>query len=88
MTPDSRDGYADQLAAIACQLVARVRDEGPDDNEVWLRAVTDERQRHDLLYVLAAAVPDDRPWHELTAWAALRPVHALVAERFRLDQAV
>ncbi|MBM0275352.1 hypothetical protein [Micromonospora tarensis] len=69
----SLDGYADRLAAVAAELVVRVRDEGPDDNAAWLAAaLPDPAAREHLLYVLAAAVPDDRPWTDLTAWAVER----------------
>lgn len=84
----SADEYADRLATIACQLVARVRTDGADDSGHWLRHVAPtERERFDLLFVLAAAVPDDRSWPELTAWAAVEPMHPLVAERFGLTPA-
>jgi hypothetical protein len=61
--------YADRLAEVAAELVVRVRDEGPNDNAAWLRmALPDRAARDHLLFVLAAAVPDDRPWMHLTAW--------------------
>lgn len=68
-----RDEYADRLAEIASELVVRVRDDHPDANARWLDAVLPTaRERYDLLFVLAAAVPDDRSWNALTAWAWLR----------------
>lgn len=63
----TRDDYADHLATIAQELVVRVRDDDPEANARWLATLTD-RERRDLLIVLAAAVPDDRPWLHLTAW--------------------
>ncbi len=63
MTPD-------QLAAIAAQLVARIRDDSTDANGQWLADnCPDPADWWELCFVLAAAVPDDKPWSELTAWA-------------------
>lgn len=70
----TRDEYADWLAAVAIELVARVRDEDPRANARWLiSTLPDEADRFALLFVLAAAVPLDRPWRELTAWASELP---------------
>lgn len=66
----SIDDYADRLAEVATELVVRVRDDDPEANLRWLGAALDDRQRLDLLFVLAAAVPDDQPWHHLTAWVS------------------
>src|SRR5689334_24695953 len=40
----------------------------PEANARWLAAVTTAEERDALLFVLAAAVPVDRPWSRLTAW--------------------
>lgn len=82
--------YADRLAAVAAELVVRVRDDPPEANLRWLNAqLPEQRQQRDLLFVLAAAVPDDRPWLHLTGWttaglAGLKPhgTHA-AAQRHR-----
>lgn len=67
------DAYVDRLAEVALELAVRVRDEGPEDNRRWLHtALPEQADREALLYVLAAAVPDDRPWPELTAWTVQR----------------
>ena len=59
----------DRLAEVAAMLAARVRDDGPEDNAVWLTgALPDPADWFRLCFVLAAAVPDDRTWAELTAW--------------------
>lgn len=59
----------DELSAIAAQLVARVRDDEPEANARWLATTCpDPADRDALLYILAAAVPDDRPWSALVAW--------------------
>lgn len=58
----------DRLEQLAQELIIRVRDEPADANGRWLQAVTDEQDRWALLFVLAAAVPDDRPWRHLTMW--------------------
>ncbi len=61
--------HAERLSRIAIELVMRVRDEDPETNGSWLRqAVASEQDRFDLLFVLAAAIPDDRSWTDLTAW--------------------
>lgn len=81
----SIDDYADRLAEVAAELVVRVRDDNPQANARWLAAVLpDPADRDALLYVLAAAVPDDRPWLHLTAWTRRTPAPsaALLAERF------
>jgi hypothetical protein len=65
----TREEYADRLAAVAAELAVRVRDDDPEANSRWLAAVLPTYQeRFDLLFVLAAAVPDDRSWTALTAW--------------------
>lgn len=59
----------DQLVAIAMQLCARVRDDHPEANGRWLTAVApDPENWWRLLFILAAAVPDDQTWSELTGW--------------------
>lgn len=66
---------ADQLAEIAAQLVARVRDDDPEANARWLGAVLPSSEDwFRLAFVLAAAVPDDVQWSHLTAWARMREV--------------
>lgn len=73
----------DRLEQIAAQLVAKVRDDDPERNGAWLRAVTSDEDRWALLFVLAAAVPDDRPWRHLVAWALLPDPEDVVSERRR-----
>lgn len=69
------DERADQLAAIAAELAVRVRDDNRDANGAWLAAqLPDPADWFQLAFVLAAAIPDDRSWTALTAWAwATRP---------------
>lgn len=65
----------DELASIAIQLAMRLRDEDadPEANGRWLREMLPDPNDHfRLCFVLAAAIPDDRPWTALTAWAYLR----------------
>lgn len=58
------------LESVAQQLIARLRDDDPVRVHAWLAAVLpDWRDWYRLCFVLAAAVPDDRTWGELTAWA-------------------
>lgn len=59
----------DRLESVAAQLAARVRDEDPEDNRCWLEnELPDPADWFRLCFALAAAVPDDRTWTELTAW--------------------
>jgi hypothetical protein len=59
----------DELAEIAAQLVARVRDDPVRDNARWLALmVPSPTDWFRLCFALAAAVPDDQSWHELTLW--------------------
>jgi len=63
------DDQAERLSRVAAQLVARVRAEDPTANGRWLAAeLTDHADWFRLAFVLAAAVPADRTWRELTAW--------------------
>ncbi|GGN99868.1 hypothetical protein GCM10010112_94030 [Actinoplanes lobatus] len=63
------DDAADRLAQVAAQLAARVREYGAEANGTWLRhQLPDPADRWRLIFVLAAAVPIDRPWLDLTAW--------------------
>ena len=65
----------DQLAAIALELIVRVRDEPMEDNRVWLtEKLPDSNDWFRLAFVLAVAVPTDRSWLQLTAWTLVRPV--------------
>jgi hypothetical protein len=66
---------AETLAEVAQDLVIRVRDDTPEANASWLTStLTDPADWFRLCFVLAAAVPDDKPWRHLTAWALTTPV--------------
>lgn len=82
---DLPDPAADWLAAVACQLAGRIRDEDPADVARWLAAkLPDPADVFRLVFVLAAAVPVDRPWSELVAWIAPpRPGETLADRRRR-----
>lgn len=69
------DDYADRLAEIAAQLIARVRDDDPEANARWLSShgLTVEDWRG-LAVLLAAACPANESFRSLTAWARLRGV--------------
>lgn len=60
--------HVDRLSAIAQQLAGRVRDDDPEANGRWLLNLTTPEDRLALCFILAAAVPDDRPWAELVEW--------------------
>jgi hypothetical protein len=63
------DDEADRLAEVAAQLAARMREYGPAANAIWLNhQLPDPADRGRLIFVLAAAVPVDVPWLDLTAW--------------------
>lgn len=82
---ETPDEHADRLAAIAAELVVRVRDDDPAANGRWLANVLpSSADWFSLAFVLAAAVPDDRSWRALTAWTLQRrELEAeLLAERF------
>jgi hypothetical protein len=58
-----------ELESIAQQLVARLRDDDPEAVNRWLSLVMpNPTDWYRLCFVLAAAVPDDQRWSELTAW--------------------
>lgn len=60
---------ADQLAEIAIQCPARVRDDEPAAFHRWLRSkVATEEDWLGLVVVLSCAVPTDRTWKQLTSW--------------------
>lgn len=72
MTDLSRS--VDEIARIAIELAGRVRDVDADRNGIWLHAVLpDPGDWFRLCFALAAAIPDDRPWTQLTAWTLLTP---------------
>lgn len=55
--------HIDRLARVAIQLSERVRDDNPEANARWLLAeLPSPVDRFQLLFVLAAAIPQDRPW--------------------------
>lgn len=63
----------DRLASIAQQFAGRLRDDDPEANRRWLWSVTTQEERDALHFVMAAAIPVDVPWRQLTAWADLTP---------------
>lgn len=66
---------ADALVPIAAQLVATVRDYGPEDVKAILAQVPEGR--HDALAIVLAAMvnPDKRP-RDLLAWTTAGPVQS------------
>jgi hypothetical protein len=87
MTETIADVEVDRLASVAAQLVARVRDEDPDAVGLWLaQQLPSPDQWWQLAFVLAAAVPLDRPFSHLTAWARMATVET--SELFEHRQAV
>jgi hypothetical protein len=63
------DDEAEPLARVAAELVCRVREFGTADNARWLHGqLPHPGQWFQLAFLLAAAVPTDVPWRDLTAW--------------------
>jgi hypothetical protein len=78
------DERADHLAQVATGLACRVRDEVPDANLAWLtRQLPEPGDWRDLCFVLAAAIPIDKPWLQLTAWTIAPPVPATPVAELR-----
>lgn len=92
----SDDERADRLAEIAVELVVRVRDDEPNAVHRWLRAVVADNDMMALAVILAAAVPEDRTWDQLTSWVRLREygdgrpdtAEKIALRRAALDQAL
>jgi hypothetical protein len=63
------DEEVEPLAKVAMELAQRVRDDDPAAVGRWLAAtLPDPADWWALMFVLAAAVPDDRSWQHSTAW--------------------
>lgn len=63
------DSRVDELAQVAAQLAARVRDEEPNVIAHWLERVAPSAEdQRALVFILAAAIPIDTPFAHLTAW--------------------
>lgn len=77
-----------RLESIAAQLAARVRDDDPDANRRWLLAITDEHDRWALLFILAAAVPVEKPWTELLRWTEPDSPQVIAERRRQLEVAL
>lgn len=59
----------DYLASIALELSYRVREDDPEANGAWLaKRLPDPADWFRLAFVAVAAIPQDRPWRELTGW--------------------
>ena len=56
-----------RVERLAQELVCRVRDDDPDANARWWDSLSPLEQRS-VAFVLAVAVPDDRPWSDLIGW--------------------
>jgi hypothetical protein len=66
---DTAGAPLSKLSQTAIELAGRIRDYHPDDNAAWLaRVLPDPGDWFRLAFVLAAALPDDRSWRELTEW--------------------
>lgn len=81
MTPDER---ADKLAWIAAQMVTMVRDEDPTRVHEWLRGEMVDEDWCALAVVLACAVPDDKPWAQLTEWTRTPGTTKRLERRLRM----
>jgi len=56
-----------ELIGYACELISRVREVDPERNRTWLLSLTD-RDRWDLLFVLAAMVDPTTPLPVALGW--------------------
>jgi hypothetical protein len=56
-----------RMEHLAQNLALRVHDEDPEENGAWWDGLTPREQRA-VAFILAAAMPVDRPWSELIAW--------------------
>jgi proline racemase len=66
------DVTEDELSSIAQQLVGRLREDDPEAVNRWLCSVLPSSvEWFRLCFVLAAAVPDDESWKNLTAWTLM-----------------
>lgn len=68
---ETQDERADRLAALAIELVSRVRDYSPEANGRWLASMVGPDDWVGFAIVLACAVPLDVPWRHLTRWVTL-----------------
>ena len=81
---ETPDELADRLAELAVQLVYLVREDDPESVGRWLAAhLPDPADWFRLSVVLAAAIPVDRTWGELTAWAHPDPSKRLGPPKVR-----
>lgn len=61
----------DYLASVALELSYRVREDDPEANGQWLaKRLPDPADWFRLVFVAAAAIPQDRTWQELIGWTA------------------
>jgi len=59
-----------KLESVAQQLIGRIHEDDPKLVWAWLaRELPEPADWYRLVHVLACAVPTDRTWGELTAWA-------------------
>lgn len=67
------DERADYLAEVAQELITRIRDDDPEANGRWLAAMLPNPiDWWQLIFVQAAANPDDKTFRSLTAWVEKR----------------
>lgn len=80
---------ADRLAEVAAQLAARLREFSAEDNARWLAfTLPDPADWFRLSFALAAAVPTDRTWLQLTSWTRPDSAEQIAERRRQLDMAL
>ena len=80
---------ADRLAEVAAQLAGRMREFSAEDNARWLAfTLPDPSDWFRLAFVLAAAVPTDRTWLQLTSWTRPDSPELIAERRRQLDVAL
>lgn len=80
---------ADRLAEVAAQLAARLREFSAEDNARWLAfTLPNPNDWFRLNFALAAAVPIDRTWLQLTSWTRPDSPEQIAERRRQLDVAL
>jgi hypothetical protein len=78
-----------RLTRIAQDLIVRIRDDDPESNARWLALVLPNAgDWFRLAFMLAAAVPDDRSWSQLTRWTMPDSPQVIAERRRQLDVAL
>jgi len=85
-----------ELVAIAQQIVARIREDPPDEVHQWVHTTAKNLAKQTgnsvitewiaIAITIATAVPVDKTWRELTAWINITPPTAERTKNGRTNQ--